>query len=543
MARIALLCCAWTCQVQAQAPDPQNLLIQRVVLVSTTGAANDPAVNILVRDGVVELVSQDTIPMPEGFVALDAAGGYLMGRIALGEPPSFVILDADPRSDFDVLLDTGKHAVFALHEGRIARNRLERQAPAEGPKASREGLSWLAYTPPPMALPSDYSDPSRFNHWETENTTGAFLVVIGLDRQRWLGQDANSEAQVGDLGFYDGGEIRAFRFGVAGTLNYFKRPWVYSVFGATNAYDKGFETENLDEFAWLDYRLDVPLGADHTLSVGMQKEPISGERLASGIHLPMQERTATADGLLPSRNFGLVLSGSSPGDRFSWATGVFNDFIHGDSSIGSNPTQWVGRLTGVAWSSADNSNLLHLGLGLRYSNAKAGVEYRVGPEFNKAPDFVGTGRIEADSSRLLNLEAGWRSGPFWLSGEYFGQDVATPAGSDLWFTGYNLTGSWMLTGEMRPYNRRRGLFQPVPVARPVNAGGWGALELAARYSTLDLDDGPIRGGEMDVYSLGLNWWLTPATQVSMDYRYISLDRYGEIGHSRGANARLVLMLD
>ena len=171
------------------------------------------------------------------------------------------------------------------------------------------------------------------------------------------------------------------------------------------------------------------------------------------------------------------------------------------------------------------------------------MAYGVGPEFNKAPDFVGTERIEADSSLLLNLEASWRSGPYWLSAEYFGQDVATPVGPDLQFTGYNLTGSWAVTGEMRPYNRRRGLFQPLPIARPVDADGWGALELAARYSTLDLNDGPVQGGEMDVYSLGVNWWLTPTMQFSMDYRYIFLDRFSENGQSWGLNGRLMLMLD
>ena len=70
-----------------------------------------------------------------------------------------------------------------------------------------------------------------------------------LDRQYWTSQDGSSEAQVGDLGAFDGGEIRGLRVGVIGTLN-FERPWVYTIFGATHAFDKGFETENLDEFTF-----------------------------------------------------------------------------------------------------------------------------------------------------------------------------------------------------------------------------------------------------------------------------------------------------
>ena len=34
------------------------------------------------------------------------------------------------------------------------------------------------------------------------------------------------------------------------------------------------------------------------------------------------------------------------------------------------------------------------------------------------------------------------------------------------------------------------------------------LEAGFRYSSLDLSDGDVDGGEMDTYSLGLNWWLT-----------------------------------
>jgi phosphate-selective porin len=71
-----------------------------------------------------------------------------------------------------------------------------------------------------------------------------------------------------------------------------------------------------------------------------------------------------------------------------------------------------------------------------------------------------------------------------------------------WFT-------WAVTGEMRAYRTRSGLFNPLPVSRPVNRGGWGTIELAARYSRLDLTDGTVEGGELDILSLGVNWWLTP----------------------------------
>ena len=96
---------------------------------------------------------------------------------------------------------------------------------------------------------------------------------------------------------------------------------------------------------------------------------------------------------------------------------------------------------------------------------------------------------------------------------------------------------------MRDYNYKSGIWGPVPVARSVYQGGWGAWELAARYSTLDLTDGAIDGGEMDIWSVGLNWWLTPYFQANMNYRYITLDKGGIRGASTGFMGRIALLLE
>ena len=122
-------------------------------------------------------------------------------------------------------------------------------------------------------------------------------------------------------------------------------------------------------------------------------------------------------------------------------------------------------------------------------------------------------------------------------------DVDAPALGDPTFDGYHVTGSWILTGEMRAYRKRTGIFGPVPVAKSVNQGGWGAWEVAFRWSDLDLTDGLIDGGEMDILSLGLNWWLTPTFNVNMNYRYITLDRFGVEGNSSGFMTRVLLMLE
>jgi phosphate-selective porin OprO/OprP len=257
----------------------------------------------------------------------------------------------------------------------------------------------------------------------------------------------------------------------------------------------------------------------------------------------MQERAAFLDALLPSRNHGVVLSGVAASDNVSWAVGAFNNWIDSDESFGNTSNQLVGRVTWAPEVFQSKNNLFHLGLGLRRSDARQPARVRRTPEFNNAPLFVDTGSISADDQMTYSLEAYWRNGPIWLGVEYVGTDVNSPQSGNPYFSGYHFTGSWAVTGESRAYRKRSGTFDPLPVARSVNQGGWGAVELAFRYSNTDLIDGTINGGEIDIYSLGVNWWFTRSTHLSMNYRLVSLDRDGIRGNSSGLNARILLMLD
>jgi len=60
----------------------------------------------------------------------------------------------------------------------------------------------------------------------------------------------------------------------------------------------------------------------------------------------------------------------------------------------------------------------------------------------------------------------------------------------------------------------------------------------------------VTGGEMDIWSAGVRWWLTPFMSLDLNYRYITLDGPGlsndpalSDGNSTGINGRLVLMLE
>jgi phosphate-selective porin OprO/OprP len=527
----------------AQFVDPQNVLLQNVQLVDPAKADEPVRINILVQDNELRIVSEDPIQVDGQVIVVDARDGFLLGKLEIGKPPSFIILDKNPGDDIEVLLDTKAHTIFAVHDGRLLRNSLYAGDEVDEAR-SLVAEGWRAYTPPPMALPLTYLDKTKWNRWESKAVSGIFLAAVVLDRQEMLSQDDGSEQQFGDLDIYNGGEIRGLRFGAVGTIN-FKKPWVYTIFGATNAFDKGFETNQLDSVAFFDYRLDIPVFDKINLSIGKQKEPFSMERVMSMIHLPMQERSAGADALLPSRNFGVAVSSTAMNERMTWAGGVFNDWITEPGSIGENTTETMGRVTWLPFLSDDESSLVHLGVGARYSNAKTGLRFRSEPEFNKLPIFVDTvdALTSVDGSTQYSLEAAWQRGPFMLLGEYLRTDIDAPALNDPAFDSYYVTGSWILSGEQHAYRKKSGMFHSIPVSKTVNQGGWGAWEMSFRYSNTDLNDGSIDGGDMDILSLGINWWLTPVFNVNLNYRHVTLDRFGIEGSYSGYVTRVVLVLE
>ena len=537
----------FTTMASAQLLGPEDILVRNVTLIDPAGESEDKIVNILIRDVKLEVVTEDKISRGEVDQVLNANKGFIVGKLEVGKSPSFMIFTKDPRKNFEIMLDTKTYSSFAVHDGIVVKNLLT-DVRFDDPDDEPVKAGWLAYTPPPMAIPMNYQDSSKWNRFETKWVSGMFTGAIALDRMLWLSQDDVNEAQFGDLDDFNGGEIRALRFGIFGTLN-FEKPWVYTIAGATNAFDKGFETENNDNITLFDWRLDIPFFKNSVMSIGKQKEPISMERLTGMVFLPWQERSGVADALLPSRNVGIVWSGNSPEKYTSWAFGMFNDWFDTDRDFSDAASQFMGRLTWVPFRTKDESNLLHLGFGYRYSDAREGFRFRTTPEFNKSPTFVDTAFgndlavLPAARMETYNMELSWRKGPFWLASEYFRTTVKNPALDNPVFDGYYISASWVLTGEMRPYNNKNGLFRPVPVSRTVYQNGKGAWEIAARFSDTDLTDGQVEGGDMQIASLGLNWWLTPFFSLGVNYRYIWNEQYDLDGKSSGLTTRILIMLD
>ena len=99
-------------------------------------------------------------------------------------------------------------------------------------------------------------------------------------------------------------------------------------------------------------------------------------------------------------------------------------------------------------------------------------------------------------------------------------------------------GAWTITGQPRRYSTASATFDIPKIDKPfsLKAREWGVWELAARYSDLDLDDGAIRGGAQQVWTLGLNWYPNTAVRFQANFQNVEVDRVSTGGTAFGPGA-------
>lgn len=262
--------------------------------------------------------------------------------------------------------------------------------------------------------------------------------------------------------------------------------------------------------------------------VGHFTEPFCLEDLTSSKYITFMERSLPYV-FSPHRNTGFAFSNTLFDKRSTLAAGVFFDANDQGKAV-SSKANFSTRFTGLPWYENDGANLLHLGIGYSFRNPKATLRYHSNPESHLAPDFVDTGSIATDYANVLGLEAAAVWGPFSLQSEFIQSLVDQINGSsDTYFNGVYLEASYFLTGEHRNYDRSVAQFVQV---RPfknfsLKDNAWGAWELAARYSYLDLDDEGVSGGILSDATLGLNWYLNPNIRLMANYIHAHRNGIGD----------------
>ncbi|QGM45622.1 OprO/OprP family phosphate-selective porin [Methylocystis heyeri] len=244
-------------------------------------------------------------------------------------------------------------------------------------------------------------------------------------------------------------------------------------------------------------------------------------------------------------------------------------------------------------STAANDGLLSPGVGVKTESNILNENLLGAPDLScGAVSFYGNPAVAGKcvrDARLFGAEFVASYGPASLQAEYLGarfdrDNLAiltanaagnyAPGGSRVDFNGYYVYGTWYLTGESRAAayqvdGLNPATFGQIKINNPLSAGGWGAWELAARTSAINLDNGAyagsyfanvlafaqgnpalqkmignsgVLGGREQDFTLGLNWYPDPGFRVMMNWtRVLHLTAPWDRAYLNGAHPNTVLM--
>jgi phosphate-selective porin OprO/OprP len=350
----------------------------------------------------------------------------------------------------------------------------------------------------------------------------------------------------------DGVNTRRARIGVAGT---FAGDWNFALiydfggssdgFGGTAAGSlPGGGTSGIEN-AYLSYvgikGLAIEAGIMHTLysleeatssNEHMFIERASASNVATGIAAADFRSAAGARWFSDLFWLGAYLTGPTTGD------------IHVSQSVTPpGSTEQLGGFARAVWHVVNQKDFgVHIGgdaeaLFVPATNTVTGIKSLTlsdRPELRIDPtSLLTTGPIpNVAGAHVYSGELAANYGPFTAQAEYFFYNIDRALGlSSLRFNGGYAQASWIITGESREYGDYTASYVAVIPKEPfsLSGGGWGAWEIAARYSTFDLNDrlgfpDGVAGGKQTIITAGLNWYLSRNIGFMLDYLHGWIDK-------------------
>jgi len=361
---------------------------------------------------------------------------------------------------------------------------------------------------------------------------------LATDFRRGSFGDAIENERARDLN--DGTNFRRARIGIEGkAFGNFEYNFLYDFGGSGN------EEAGKISSAWVQYNSKLA-----RLRVGAFAPPTSLEDAASSNSALFSERASVAEtvrGL--AGGDGRTAAGMfANGDRWNASAAITGNLVTTqtfDEQVGFVARASFVPLKGYDW-------LVHLGANANVivdpaltspdfgAGSPSPVRLRDRPELRvDGTRLVDTGNIDSSGVQSYGLEFGAQRKNLYLQAEYF--DINVDRRNSVLdnpdFNGWYIQGGWTITGEPRRYTTANAGFDGPRPAKPFNpaAGQWGAVELGLRYSVLDLNyqqgakgtaptASAVRGGEQDIFSAGLNWYLNTTVSVQAAYRAVSVDR-------------------
>lgn len=372
------------------------------------------------------------------------------------------------------------------------------------------------------------------------------LRVLGQYDTAYYMQDARAlklpAANGPDLS--SGGNFRRVYLGVQGTLF---GDWSYNFnydFGGAG----GTETPGHIQSVYIQYDGLKPFG----MRIGAFPPSASLEDNTSPADTPFLERNSPAD---LARNIAGgdgrdAVSVFYAGDKLYGAVSYTGDKI-ADSGVFDEQQAVVGRLSYLLYStddlkalaSANGTYVFKVADTAIGANATRPITLSDPPELtvdNTGTKLVSTGSLNAENVGEWGFEGALEWQSLYTQAGYFGYNVEQRAALPSYnFDGWYAEATFVLTGESRPYNSSAASFtNPKPrIPFSFNGGGWGAWEIAGRYSDLNLNDNAgvlgkslpadgLRGGDQRIWTMGLNWYPNNALKFELQYQNVDINRIG-----------------
>lgn len=278
------------------------------------------------------------------------------------------------------------------------------------------------------------------------------------------------------------------------------------------------------------------------LRVGKMREPVGLERLQSGTNIIFPER-AFPTLLVPNRDIGLLLNGDVAGGVLTYSLGAFNGTPDGSSTDTNLDDSFdlAARVFVQPFKGAGPKPLSGLGLGVAATNgqefgsvASTGLAVLRTPGqqtfFSYRTGTTAAEAVIADGNHFRFTPQGYYyAGPVGVLAEYVSSAQEVSRGEEharLRHTAWAATASVVLFGGDASFDgvRPRNPFKS-------SGEGWGAVEVAGRYSELHVDPDafplyadPARSAhDAKDWGVGANWYLNTNLRVAASFDHTTFE--------------------
>ena len=296
-----------------------------------------------------------------------------------------------------------------------------------------------------------------------------------------------------------------------------------------------------DDKVWILRESGITVGVPELkghIFVGRTKEGFSMVKVMNG-HSPWGYERQMGLDVIPIMADGIKWFGMLPKSKIFWNLGYFNDFISKGQGFSTFSWQYVARIGWLPVNNPEKNQTLHIATNLRYAKPLDGkITLKSRPESNNTPQLINTGSFETDHSNHIGAEAYYTNRRFTLGSEVVTHNFNSDKGDDHKFFGGNVMIAYSITGGMRPYKTEGSIFGFMPVKKSIFKGGLGEIEAVVFASTLNLNDGNIKGGQMWRITPMINWYPAQFMRFEFIYGYGVLERYDLKGKVQFFETRL-----